>query len=185
MFLDFLLGKTSFRGRNRRSDPAAGAPGAADRVESAKAAPGTNISYRPGLIAKLKDEHEQLRCIFDAIGHAFEAGNVELAVLKLNQFRTLIQSHLLTENVSLYVYLRHALVADERSRALVQDFQREMDGIGKAVLDFVAKYSDLGRPGQDRLAETFAEDLGRVGEILGERVVREESTLYPFYRPIR
>lgn len=183
MFLDFLFGKVSFRSRNRSEEAERAVSG--PRVAVAKVAPGTSISYRQDLIPRLKGDHEQLRTLHEAIGLAFEGGNVELAVLKLNQFRTLIQSHLLCENVSLYVYLRHALINDVRSRSLVQGFQREMDGIGKVALEFVAKYSDLGRPGQNGLMETFAEDLARVGEVLGERVVREESTLYPLYRPIR
>lgn len=187
MFLDFLLGKTSFRSRVRRRDDAANLSVPAPRAEVAKAAPapGTSISYRPDLIPKLKDDHEQLRGILEAIEMAFEAGNVALTVLKLNQFRTMIQSHLLAENVSLYVYLRRSLAGDERNHALVQGFQREMDEIGRSALEFVAKYSDLGRPGHQGLTVSFAKDLANVGEVLGKRVAREEVTLYPLYRPVR
>lgn len=99
----------------------------------------------------------------------------------LEVFRAGIQSHLLIENVRLYIYLEHQLADDETSHRLIHDFRHEMDGIGKAVVGFLAKYKDLNV--DSNLVASFGRDLEAVGKVLVDRIQREESTLYPLYAP--
>ena len=174
MFLDFLFGKKELK-------PQA-APAPLPPIEAYRApAPGTSIGYSPDLVPHLEADHVKLAEIFTAIGRAFNAGDLALTVRHMTHFRTVIQAHLLTENVRLYIYLEHALAQDAASHALIHEFRHEMDGIGKAVLAFLGKYRDLDT--QPNLAVSFNSDLNAVGKVLVERIQREESTLYPLYLP--
>lgn len=173
VFLDFLFGK--------KAPPAAQPVVPEPAPVQAKHAPGTNIGYSPDLIAHLEADHQKLLQIFTAIGAAFNAGDLAGTAQRLEDFRGAIQAHLLTENVRLYIYLEHALAQDADSHALIHEFRLEMDGIGKAVLAFLGKYRQMET--QPNLAASFGNDLGAVGNVLVERIKREESTLYPLYLP--
>lgn len=61
------------------------------------------------------------------------------------------------------------------------DLRHEMDGIGKAVVAFLAKYKDLSVDGN--LVASFGRDLEAVGKVLVDRIQREEESLYPLYAP--
>jgi hypothetical protein len=142
-------------------------------------APGTRIRYHPELVRQLTAEHQALLQTFGSIRAATIQGHLEDATERLEQFRVQLQSHLLTENVRLYIYLEHELAQDPSSYALIHEFRREMDGIGKALASFVRKYQKLA--GQPELSAPFLEELIRMGNVLMARIEREESTLYPLY----
>lgn len=181
MLLDFIFRKT----RHGKNQQPIGDLNHGDKrqVTKAAAAPGTSISYRDDLVPKLKKDHQELLAIYEAIEKSFFDGSIEQTVIGLEGFRTLIQSHLLLENVSLYVYLRRSR-PNKKEQSIVTGYQKEMDGIGKAVLDFVGKYQELGRPGKHGLMISFPNDLATVGQILEERIKREEMQLYPLYLPL-
>lgn len=144
-------------------------------------APGTEISYNPDLINNLKHDHQELLGIYADIQSAFEKKDYALVKTKLNDFRSGLQNHLLTENVRLYIYLDHQLSNDETNSQLIKGFRREMDGIGRAVMGFLGKYETIGV--DEDLAEHFATDFKTIGEVLGARIEKEESVLYPLYMP--
>lgn len=173
---DFLFRK----GKSVEASPAAAAPPAAPAAPE-KAAPGTAIRFHPELVAELKHDHQVLLTLFASIQAAFKDGRLQAVVEHLDAFRTSIQSHLLKENVRLYIYLEHQLASDETSHQLIHDFRHEMDGIGKAVVAFLAKYKDLSVDGN--LVASFGRDLEAVGKVLVDRIRREEETLYPLYVP--
>jgi len=142
-------------------------------------APGTQIAYSADLIAQLTAEHQRLLELFALIKKAFAEKDLPATARCLDQFRSAIQAHLLTENIRIYIYLEHSLTHDPESAALVRGFRHEMDKIGRAVLSFLNKYSDIGtRPD---LAIPFGNDLDVVDEVLVDRIRREEGTLYPLY----
>lgn len=173
---DFLFRK----GKSAEASPAAVAPPPASATPE-KAAPGTAIRFHPELVAELKHDHQVLLTLFASIQSAFKEGRLQAVVEHLEAFRTSIQSHLLKENVRLYIYLEHQLAGDETSHQLIHDFRHEMDGIGKAVVAFLAKYKDLSVDGN--LVASFGRDLEAVGKVLVDRIQREEETLYPLYAP--
>lgn len=144
-------------------------------------APGTEIHYHPDLIAQLKGDHQDLLNIYGEIKTAFNNNDYVTVSEKLNQFRTGLQGHLLSENVRLYIYLDHCLAGDETNSELIRDFRREMGDIGKTVMNFLKKYEAIGVD-QD-LAPSFARDFETLGKVLGERIQREEKVLYPLYLP--
>lgn len=177
MFLDFLFGKKA----PRNAAPVKPVPQAEPTQPKPASAPGTHIGYHPELVSQLEGDHQNLLRIMGTVGQALAAHDLKAVVQRLDEFRSAIQDHLLTENVRLYVYLEHALVQDPVSHALIHEFRREMDGIGKAVLNFLAKYRELER--QPDLVHTFGDDLYAVGKVLAERIRREEAMLYPLYLP--
>jgi regulator of sigma D len=142
-------------------------------------APGTAIRYHPDLIGKLTQDHQRLLQRFALTQAAARCGDVVQAAQHLEEFRVLLQDHLLTENVRLYVYLNHALAEDGSSRQLIRSFRHEMDDIGKAVVAFLNDYRDLAQ--HPEFAKEFSQALEGIGKVLAERIRREEETLYPLY----
>jgi hypothetical protein len=142
-------------------------------------APGTRIAYDAGLIAHLRSDHHLLVALLAEVHDTFAAGNVDRAAALLNRFKSEVQAHLLTEEVRLYVYLQNALVGDKLNHSLMRHMHHEMSMISNDVLNFLGKYDALGR--SPELRESFADDLGKVGTVLTERIEREETLLYPLY----
>ena len=142
-------------------------------------APGTAIHFHPELVGKLQQDHQALLRLYTQTQTAARRGDVVQAAAHLEEFRILLQSHLLTENVRLYVYLEHALAKDASSHQLIRSFRHEMDDIGKVVVKFLTDYRDLAR--HPELAQQFSEALDGIGKVLAERIRREEETLYPLY----
>jgi iron-sulfur cluster repair protein YtfE (RIC family) len=142
-------------------------------------APGTQIGYHPQLIQELEHDHQQLLAVFTQITAAHKAGDLSKTASLLNNFRSGLSAHLLKENVRLYIYLERALAKDPSSHALVHQFRTEMDGIGKAVLDFLARYRHIAD--DPSLAGSFGADLAAIGNVLVQRIRSEEDTLYPLY----
>ncbi|CAG1006464.1 hypothetical protein BURK2_03487 [Burkholderiales bacterium] len=152
------------------------APSAAPARGSGQA---SEIRYYAGLIDKLKRDHEALLGAFGQVQSAFASGDVTTAASRLSGFRVAINSHLMMEGVRLYAYLERELAQDPASHDVVQQFRKEMDGIGQAVIGFLAKYADLGR--NEALEDSFGRDLEAVGKVLSQRIQREEALLYPLY----
>lgn len=124
-------------------------------------APGTEIRYSPTLIDELKKDHKQLLATYTAIRSSFESGDYRAVSAKLNEFRIGLQGHLLTENVRFYVHLDRIHGQDEMNSDLIRSFRREMDGIGRAALNYLKKYEMIGV--DKELAGVFAKDLAEIG----------------------
>ena len=144
-------------------------------------APGTEINFHPELVPQLKKDHQNLLNLYGQIKAAFDKGDYVQVSRKLDDFRTGLQGHLLTENVRLYIYLERSLAGDETNGELMRGFRREMDGIGRTVLNFLRKYEAIGV--DHELAKAFERDFAVIGQVLGERIQREENVLYPLYLP--
>ena len=155
------------------------APQAPHGAAPEKVAPGTAIHFHPELVGKLQQDHQALLRLYTQTQTAARRGDVVQAAAHLEEFRILLQSHLLTENVRLYVYLEHALAKDASSHQLIRSFRHEMDDIGKVVVKFLTDYRDLAR--HPEFAQQFSEALDGIGKVLAERIRREEETLYPLY----
>lgn len=165
-------------GRSKKQEEAA--PVSATKVmPGIKPAPAVGLAYDPNLIARFKDDHALLVEIYQSIADARTAGNLLRVQERLNQFRIVLQDHLLKENVRLYVYLEHQTKNDPARYETIHGFRREMDGIGRVVVDFLGKYKDIGS--KPELSAEFATDLAAIGGALTARIAREEGTLYPMY----
>lgn len=144
-------------------------------------APGTEIRYAPDLIDSLKNDHQELLGLYGKIQAAFDNKDYPSVAEKLETFRNGLQSHLLIENVRLYIYLDRCLANDASNSELIRGFRREMDDIAKVAMKFLNKYSDIGV--DEDLASHFAQDFATIGRVLGERIKKEETVLYPLYLP--
>ncbi|BAO30984.1 hemerythrin domain-containing protein [Sulfuritalea hydrogenivorans] len=177
-FFDLLFGNKKNTSPPARETAIVNAPAAVseDRLASA---PGTSIHHDAELIVTLKEDHGRLLRVFHEIAAASQAQDLMKVQSWLKHFRTLIQDHLLKENVRLYVYLEHLLENDATSHALMHGFRHEMDDIGRAVVGFLEKYKEIGQ--HPELARPFSTDLAAIGEALVARIKREEEILYPMY----
>ncbi len=147
-----------------------------------KVAKGTEIRYDENLIDRLQNDHKTLLQIYTEINTALDKQNFKVIAEKLAKFRVGLTDHLLTENVKLYVFLDNELASDAMNSELIRSFRREMDGIGKTVMDFLRKYQASGVNADN--AVDFRKDFGKLGEVLSDRISREESTLYLLYSQI-
>ena len=143
--------------------------------------PSEGISYDDSLIENFQDEHKSLLRLFGVIKAAAEQKDFKRVQIKLKRFTSILRGHLLTENVKLYVYLSKELANDPENKEIIMSFRREMMQIGKVVNQFVTAYS---KPvWSDDMREYFLPELLAIGEVLVERIEREENTLYPLYLP--
>lgn len=83
--------------------------------------------------------------------------------------------------VLLYVYLEHCFADDEANAELIHDFRHEMDRIGRVAMKFLKKYEAIGV--DKDTAASFAGEFAQIGQVLGDRIKKEESVLYPLYLP--
>jgi len=152
-----------------------------DEVVSGMTAPDTRIHYHDQLINELVDEHHRLLSLFGRIAHAAETSEHEQLPDMLHEFALELRSHLLKENIKLYVYLQHALADDPESRELMRGFRSEMNEIGKTVNQFLNRYGGDGW--NDESKQSFATDVEAMGKVLAKRIETEEKMLYPLYMP--
>lgn len=154
---------------------------AATPAESGVAA-GTQLHYDPNLVPNLVSDHRILLGIFGEIAVAMEQKNMIRTKEKLGEFGDALRGHLLKENVRFYVYLQHSLEGDAENAAIMHEFRREMQHIGKAVADFLHKYTAEGE-WDGRMWQGFQQEVGGIGKVLTKRIETEENSLYPLYLP--
>lgn len=145
-------------------------------------APGTHLHYDPQLVHELLADHGRLVELFQDVSRLAQQRDSEALTEQLARFGDNLRGHVLKENVRLYVYLRHSLQADEDSLAIMQEFAHEMHQIGRAVSDFLRKYTQVPHWDDSQWA-VFDRDLSAVGKVLTRRIQTEENTLYPLYLP--
>lgn len=155
---------------------------AAEPASAAGNAPGTSIRYDAKLVDELKSDHGNLISLFTEIVKTSAKRDDNLLVTQLNNFGFSLRGHILKENVRFYVYLRSSLQADESSLSIMQEFAQEMQQIGRAVTDFLHKYTNVAQ-WDDAQWAVFERDLHAVGGVLTKRIETEENTLYPLYLP--
>lgn len=150
-------------------------------AESGVAA-GTQLHYDPSLVPNLVSDHRMLLGIFGEITAAMEQKNMIRTKEKLGEFGDALRGHLLKENVRFYVYLQHSLEGDAENAAIMDEFRREMQHIGKAVADFLHKYTAEDE-WDGRMWQSFQQEAGGIGKVLTKRIDTEENSLYPLYLP--
>ncbi|OGS98820.1 MAG: hypothetical protein A3K04_10865 [Gallionellales bacterium RBG_16_56_9] len=173
-----FLWKSKGSSAQREAAKPAERPGEMER----SVAPGTQLHYDPTLVPHFLDDHRMLLGIFGDIDAAMKQRDVRVVKEKLNKFGDELNGHLLKENIRFYVYLQHSLKSDPENIAIMQGFRKEMQHIGKAVLDFLQKYTTEG-DWNEAMWQNFQQELGGIGKVLTKRIQTEENTLYPLYLP--
>lgn len=160
-----------FRSKDKVPEKASG--------HTSQPAPGTSIYYDPGLISHLKSDHRKMLETFKKVQNALALEDFRGVQQNLGEFRAMLQEHLLTENVRLYVYLSKQLANDEVNFEIINGFRREMQEIGRVVMDFVRRYTGTQIDGS--AAPKLKTELEQIGQALVARMQREEGSLYPLY----
>jgi hemerythrin superfamily protein len=121
------------------------------------------------LVQTLKAEHRNIEQLLQEVrdaGITTDAGQ-----RSLNKAKQLLLDHLRKEDEMLYPELERMDATRDTARA----FYSEMSQVSKKIVAFFEKYEGVSE-GLD-----FARDFGHILGILGGRIRREESTLYPKY----
>jgi len=179
-WLSKVLGQGSERSHRSEHEPVPSfeeLQGEAEREHEEEPAPG--VRFDPNLIEHLKHEHRLFLKSYAAIKTAASEGQWDLVYSDLLSFRAGLTNHLLTESVKLYVYLRLKLAADPVQLRLMRNFSSEMVGIGKVVVDFIENNEDITTNSEKQ--RQFMSGWNDIGKVLGDRIGREEKTLYPMY----
>ena len=148
---------------------------------SGPVAPGTELSYDANLVEQLMADHKKLLGLYGEIAASLEQLDYEAIHQQLRTFTSMLRGHLLTENIKLYVYLSHNLATDPENLELMTELRREMGHIGRKVNQFLTRYAEW--PWTSELQQSFPGEFQRIGEVLGDRIGREEDTLYTLYLP--
>lgn len=139
------------------------------------------IGYSADLIAHLKHDHSALLKLYGQLEALAATGRFAEVAAALKLFKSKFELHVLTENVKFYCYVEENLAKRPGALRTIREFRREMNVIGRNVVNFVRKYQESGVTGANR--GVFMAELRNVGAQLGERVQREEQELYTLYGP--
>ena len=142
-------------------------------------APGTEIVYDTGLVAKLKRDHVQLVEVYTDIVDYIDQRNYGKLQSALTMFLALFNAHALTEYTKLYVFLDYSFRSDRENHDLIMRFRREMNEIGKSVRHFAHYWRDNGI--DDVSLHLFKRQVQQIGEVLTKRIEVEEKQLYEIY----
>lgn len=123
------------------------------------------------LITALKREHETLKSQVAAIKQAGVVSKEGFA--ELQRLRNNLKAHLQHEDRDLYPRLAEAARDDGNLQILLNRFQSEMQEIAADAERFFERYPT---PVQ---SVAFARDIGRIFSLLANRIITEESVLYP------
>jgi len=137
----------------------------------------SGVKFQKSLIPTLISEHKKIKFLHHQVINAASDQNSELARQLLGRYKTILVNHLLKENNSLYTYLKHS-IDDHTSTELIINIKNEMDDIGRTVTTFLQRALSESYEFND----TFISEFQNIGDILDERMRREERFLYSYYR---
>ncbi len=139
------------------------------------------VTYDPGLVDKLKQEHQELARLYAALKAAAEEGHFQQISRLLFGLKLVLQKHIMLENVKFYVYLEQNCEPNSDTHRLVSELRRDMDGIVRTVVKFVNTHT-VHVPTFGTV-DRFIAELEQVGQVLFSRVQMEEEHLYAIYQP--
>ena len=144
--------------------------------------PGTKLAYNSNLIKELTLEHKKILTLYTSIADLLDKGDYQSIQKQLKVFASALRSHLLKENLKLYVYLTCALARDTENLEIMTEMRREMGRIGRAVNQFLSRYTEPVSWTRE-IQQSFPGEFKQIGEVLADRIQREEETLYSLYMP--
>lgn len=151
----------------------------ANAAAAPRYAPGTRVSYDPKLIGHFESHHKVLLDLFGKMMAAADAKDYNGIRVHMERFRKNLNAHLLEERVKLYSYLGGLLASDAQNNQVMMSMRKEMSDIGTEVFRFIEHYTENGVD-ENSLA-AFKQRLGEIGNILIDRIGREERVLYRLY----
>jgi hypothetical protein len=140
------------------------------------------------LIMQLKVDHMLLKqALKDAADYTKPAA---ARIRILMQAKRALLGHLERENRELYPALKSAAQTDPDIHDIVDVFATDMEQVAPQVLEFFNKYGNSEAVATGFFADVqnvidFGSELEQLIILLGLRIAREETTLYPAYEAIR
>ena len=139
------------------------------------------ISYSAELIPSLLNDHQQLVEMYGRIGTLIPQGNFTEIQSLLGVLKNEFNRHIMQENVSFYCYIEQQFAQDENHLETIKEYRKEMNGISHAFIKFIKKWQ-AENISLDNLTE-FQTEYNAIGDVLAQRINREENELYTLYQP--
>ena len=142
--------------------------------------PYLGAAYQVHLIDLLSDEHKLLLNGLDNSRQFLAHFKIADFEREIKLFKGRFQSHIMAENLKLYLYLRMSLPQGSEQKKLAENMRLEIKEIGKRVKAFHDTYGS----GQLSPALIYAceTELTELRKLLSERFEQEERSLYPLYK---
>ncbi|HSW14235.1 MAG TPA: hemerythrin domain-containing protein [Solimonas sp.] len=138
-----------------------------------------SISYSPQLIGRLCADHQQLLGMYQSVLDMLTHKRYSQIAPALGAFKSKFDAHILNENLRFYCYVEQKLQGPDLGT--MKEFRSDMNGIARAVVNFVRKYQSAGVSAGN--CRGFEEELRQIGAALVQRIQAEEQDLYTLYAP--
>lgn len=140
-------------------------------------------AYKYGLTESFKNDHQEIFSIYEIIMHLAKEKEYATLPLMLSKFSKKCLEHF-SEEEELYVYMK-ALAGNrsEIERKVATEFSVEMKNLSVSLFSILNQSNYI--PVNDGTVDGFLKELDELGEIVKERIWREERILYPMYENSR
>lgn len=133
-----------------------------------------------GLIDDLKNDHKVMMSIYEKLMECAEHKNLLLLSRLLEDFTTICTLHLQKEDDELYRYLESVVKLRSNTEIKVfREFRAEMKNVSIALFSTINQNPNI--PVTDESVDAFIADFNHLGDVLYDRIKREEQILYPIY----
>jgi len=131
----------------------------------------------PKLIEEFKSDHLVISDIFREVAQLSITS--EKGRKKLFHAKSTLLAHLKKEDEELYPILWKEAESNQHLKQKLESFAREMEAVTMTVLAFFEKYSNV----EDEV--DFKDDFAKIYLRLTNRIINEESKLYPEYEKLK
>lgn len=143
-----------------------------------------NFVFNRLLVKELEGDHSLLLSNYDKLMECAKEGNFLLLSRLLEDFTVVIINHLNKEDNELYGYLEEIIKEKNKTEIKVfRKFRSEMKNISVTIFSTINQNPNI--PVTSDTVDGFIADFAQMGEILIDRIKREEDVLYPMYRRSR
>jgi len=140
-------------------------------------------AYKYGLIDGYKKDHQEILSVYEMIIKYAKNKDYTTLPLMLSQFSKKCHEHFNDEE-ELYTYMK--VLAGSRSeieRRVATEFGVEMKNLSLELFNILNQSKFI--PVNDNTVTGFIDEFYNLGEVLKERIKKEEAILYPMYESSR
>jgi regulator of sigma D len=134
-------------------------------------------TFEDKLITELKDDHKKLFALFNKIEKNLKKENYRKIPKILKKFHYEYRLHIIYEDNYFYTYMKSKYKNDEKILEFINEKQKEMKSISKAIADFINRFEDI----KNIKTHEFENELKKLGNALKARTQFEEKELYTLY----
>lgn len=140
----------------------------------------SGTGYQKHLVDSFIEEHKVLLDSLDNARQFIARSKLEDFARELKVFKGRFQSHIMAENMKLYLYLRLFLTNHTVQHQYANEMRKSMKPIAANVADFFDKYGE----GKLTSVAVYAceTELNQLRKTIRDRFEEEERRLYPLYR---